>query len=274
MIWLALAVFACGDLTPGERVLGDEVRAKAFDGAEGFGASVAVDGTRLSVANSLQSGSWADGLESLDHGRARRVGEVDGLHWAWLENDTVIDLLDGAVIDRVDGATAVDVCPDGTVSWVDEGGEAVACGPLGSIWTECDGGACTVNRDEGVIATVSPGGALAWVQEQACWGDPMLEAEEARGAVRCEDGTELLGMKGDHLGLSIGGGRAAGRFNRHIVPPRLRIQDLNGGEVWLVDRAAENSRVSLDGAAGVVAVGVARFREGPTTGRVFVVEQP
>jgi len=271
MIALVLTIFGCGELTPGERVLGDEVRAKVFEGAPGFGASVAVDGERLSIANGLQSGLWSDAIEPLEHGRARRVGEVDGTHWAWLENDTVIDLLDGSVLERVDGATAVDVCPDGTVLWSDQAGEAVACSAYGSIWTECDEGSCTVNLDEGIVATVSPGGALAWVQEKACWGDPMLEVEEARGSVRCDDGTELLGMKGDHLGLSIGGGRAAGRFNRHIVPPRLRIQDLDGGLVWLIDRAAENSRVSLDGAEGVVAVGVAQFREGPTSGRVFVV---
>lgn len=273
MIWLVLA-FGCGDLTPGERVLGDEVRATVFEGAPGFGASVAVDTERLSVASALQSGRWSHALEPLTHGRARRVGEIEGTHWAWLGNDTVIDLSDGSVLGRVDGATAVDVCPDGTVLWSDQAGEAVACSAHGSIWTECDGGSCAVILDEEAIATVSPGGALAWFQDKACWGDPKLEVEEASGSVRCSDGTELMGMKGDHLGLSIGGGRAAGRFNRHIVPPRLRIQDLDGGPVWLVDRAAENSRVSLDGAAGVVAVGVAQFREGPTTGRVFVVELP
>ena len=272
MIWLAVMFIACGDLTPGERVLGDEIAARVFVGPEGFGASVAIDGERLSAANDLQSGSWSDALGALSHGRARRVGETEGLHWAWLYNDSVVDLSDGGVLERVDGATAVDVCPDGTVLWSEQGGEAVSCSDLGATWTECEGDDCTVYRNDAIIATVSPGGALAWVQGQVCWGDPSLHEEEAKGVVRCEDGTKLEGMKGDHLGISIGGGRAAGRFNRHIVPPRLRIQALDGGLVWLIDRAAENSRVSLDGAAGVVAVGVSQFREGPTSGRVFVVE--
>ena len=79
-------------------------------------------------------------------------------------------------------------------------------------------------------------------------------------------------MAGDHLGLSISMGRAAGRFNRHIVPPRLRIVSLVGDDTWIIDSAAENSRGGLGGDAEHFAVGVPEFRRGQSGGRIYVVE--
>jgi len=153
-------------------------------------------------------------------------------------------------------------------------GETIACSESGVIRTVCETGDCSVWVDDrNVDVGVSDGGDVGWWQGVACWGDPQLAFETGSGAVHCEDGRVIRGEVGDHLGLTLGAGRAAGRFNRHIVPPRLRIVPLGDGEVWTVDRAAENSRVSLAAVDGLTLVGVPQFRQARTFGRIFAVEE-
>ena len=274
-MWLWLFVTGCKDLTPGEEVLGDEVAAFVVQGPEGFGKAVALHGGRLLASNPLQLGDWRGSMKGLDSSEVRRIGLTDDGPWVWHREGA--EILWGEHLDQsstVGEITSIDRCPDGTFVSTVGVGESVACSQYGVLRTRCEADRCEVQIDDGpVLDEVSPGGAVAWLDDRACWGDPRLEDERAAGRVACDDGLERIGMDGDHLGLSIGGGRAAGRFNRHIVPPRLRIVPLGEGTVWLVDRAAENSRVSLSMDGQHTAVGVPSFRQGPASGRIYVVKQ-
>jgi len=274
MLAWVLAV-GCQDLTPGEWVLGDEIAAIVMTGQAGYGRSVAVQDERILVGDALHMGSWTDGLTRIGGAKARRVGFVGTEPWVWLSSQTVAWGEELQETMGVGVATSVDRCPDGTFVLTDGVGESVACSTQGVLRTRCTDERCVVQIDGGpILDEVSPGGAVAWQDGRACWGDPQLANEEATGRVACDDGLEQFGLIGDHLGLSIGGGRAAGRFNRHIIPPRLRIVPLGEGPVWLVDRAAENSRVSLSSDEHHTAVGVPAFRQGPTSGRIYLVERP
>ena len=272
MTGAVLLLLACQDLTPGEYVLGDEIPAQIVQGPDGFGASVATLADSRIVSQPVRMGLQGEALRSVDVDQVRRVGLTDDGPWVWLSEGAVLfgpTLTERIVLTQ---ASAIDRCPSGEFVSVTGAGEAVSCAESGVLQTRCSSGQCTVHIDDGPsLDRVSPGGDVAWVSGVACWGDPELEEELGAGRVTCEDGRELVGLTGDHLGLTIGGGRTAGRFNRHIVPPRLRIESLDGQPVWLIDRAAENSRVSLDASAGETLVGVAHFRQGGATGRVFVV---
>jgi hypothetical protein len=267
-LWLA-----CADLTVGERVLGEEVVAQTLQVAAGQGRVVGLHGDTLISTDDVVMGDWRTGQlspQGLQH--VRRVGLGEAGAWAWLKTDTVLSLPDGAVLTEFSGRpSAVDRCPNGEMLAVYGAGESVSCAEAGVLVTVCEGPVCDVRLGEEILDTVSPGGALSWLSGVPCWGDPMLEDERASGAVRCGDGTDIVGMEGDHLGLSLAGDRAAGRFNRHIVPPRLRIVSLSGADTWLIDTAAENSRVALAVSGAYVAIGVADFRRDDSGGRIYVV---
>jgi hypothetical protein len=269
-----LLFLACTELTPGERVLGDEVVATELRVASGQGRVLGLFGDGLISTDTPVMGDWRSGvLEAGDVGAARRVGHGPAGAWAWLGDGRVVSMPDGEVLAELGQPTGVDRCPDGEVVAVYGVGEAIACGDAGELSTACDGSGCEV-QGSSVSDRVSPGGAVAWIDGVACWGDPMLHNENGTGAVRCEDGTEVTGLEGDHLGLSLSAGRTAGRYNRHIVPPRLRIVSLAGEETWLIDSAAENSRVGLSGDGEHTAVGVPDFRRSNTGGRIYVVAAP
>jgi len=266
-------ILACGALTPGEGVLGEEIPATVFIMEPGQGRVVGLHDHEVITADPPVWGDWrSDAWSPMDLGGIRRVGHGVAGAWAWLEDGRVLSLPDGAVIGALRDATAVDRCPSGEVVAVYGAGEAIACGDEGLIFTECKNGRCVVYGVEGA-PEVSPGGAVGFWNGLACWGDPMLEAEKGRGRMACSDGRSARGKPGDHLGLSFAGGRAAGRFNRHIVPPRLRIVSLTSGDqTWVIDSAAENSRVGLSEHRGTHVVGVPDFRRGDSGARLFVVE--
>ena len=267
----ALAL-GCQDVTPGARVLGDEVSAQLVEGHAGFGQNVAMGLGSFLVSSPMKMGTDLNSLEAMDLGDVRQLGVSDAGFWAWLADGTIA--YGEAFQERLGpiSASAVDRCPDGEFVWTHGAGEAVACSHEGVIRTRCKDADCSVHVNDGPsLDAVTPGGDLGWHDGQACWGDPDLERERARGRVACEDGLELFGMTGDHLGLTLGAGRTAGRFNRHIVPPRLRIVPLMGDDVWLIDRAAENSRVSLASEEKVTLVGVPQFRAAQTRGRIYGV---
>jgi hypothetical protein len=46
---------------------------------------------------------------------------------------------------------------------------------------------------------------------------------------------------------------------------------LSGADTWLIDTAAENSRVALAVSGAYVAIGVADFRRDDSGGRIYVV---
>ncbi len=275
-------------------MLGDEVPAVVLDGAAGsqFGASVAIgrgeDGAITIVIGAPAAGTvravsasgetlWSTSGES---GLGTRVGWADGVAWAWTPG-VGVEGLNGAVTPpewSLPSATAVDICPDGDARARTGRGEDAVCGEGIEGRSRCNGMNCTVEMNTGSgweeVGETSPGSDLAVTSEALCWGDAHLLKEHARGGVQCTNSRLRRGLSGDHLGLSIGGQRAAGVFNRHLTPPRGRIVPLDGGEVWVVDRAAERSRIALDGGEGLVVVGVPGFgAQRAEEGRVYIVEQ-
>jgi hypothetical protein len=289
---MMLLLLACaGPLLPGEAVLGDEVEAVVIAGPDGggFGASVAIgedaDGAVRVVVGAPDSGRvevfdasgeslwWVQGAPGL----GTRVGWASGTAWAWAPGTEVrLDIASGTeLVATQPESTAAAVCPDGQILTRVGKGEDIACDDVGGMWTTCDGTDCSVEREGSVLdgATTSAGSAVGFWGDHACYGDARIAVEEAPGAVFCEDGAELEGEPGDHLGLAIAGGRVAGVFNRHLRPPRARIPALDGGVVWTIDRAAERSRIALASGHGLFAVGVPGF--GVTEarqGRVYLIE--
>lgn len=291
LLWLG---GCAADLLPGESVLGDEVPAVIVEGTAGsqLGAAVAIgwdaDGERSILVAAPGAGEVralnARGRTEWTHegepGLGTRVGWADGVPWAWSPGLGILRL-DGqppASDWSLPGATAVDVCADGTPRSVTGRGEDVVCGDELEARTTCQGAQCDVERitAEGVsrVGTTSAGSALAIVDGELCWGDARLGKETAPGGIQCESDQSRRGLDGDHLGLSIGGARTAGVFNRHITPPRARIVPLDGGEVWVVDRAAEGSRIHLAGSAGLTVVGVPGFgAQQAEEGRVYIIQE-
>jgi hypothetical protein len=289
MIWLLLA--CTGELLPSEAVLGDQVRAVVISGTagSGFGGAVAVgedhNGAVRVLVGAPDSGSvqaydsdgglmWSVQGES---GLGTRVGWHEGAAWAWAPGqDVVFDIQDNIDSEReVVASTASTVCPDGQVQVRVGKGEDIACDVAGVLTSRCEGADCTIERPGSVVdgARTSAGSAVGFWGDLACFGDAEIARDAPKGSVQCEDGTEIVGESGDHLGLAIAGGRVAGVFNRHLRPPRARIPSLDGEVTWVVDRAAEHSRIALAGAHGLYVVGVPGFgAQQAREGRVYVIE--
>jgi hypothetical protein len=127
--------------------------------------------------------------------------------------------------------------------------------------------------DPGLVA--GEGGALSLEGGVLCSGDPALRDDDGAGRVTCEDGRSAVGAVGDHLGLAIGGGYAAGAFNKWVVPGRGRLVPLEGGEVLVVERGAVGQPFRLAGGEGRLFVGAPfAAHEGVATGAVYTVELP
>ncbi len=270
---IVLLLLACGDLTPGEAVLGEEVPAAVFIMEDGQGRVVGLHGREIVTADPPIWGDWrTDAWSRIQVGSVWRVGHGSAGAWAWLEDGRVISLPDGKEINTLKKTTTINQYPSDELVAVFGPGENIACGTDGLIFTSCQSERCVVHGVDG-LPEVSPGGALGFWSGHACWGDPMLDLEQGRGRIACSNGDTVRGKPGDHLGLSFAGGRAAGRFNRHLVPPRLRIVSLNpDDQTWVIDSAAENSRVGLAEHLGTYVVGVPGFRRGSSGSRMFVVE--
>lgn len=115
-------------------------------------------------------------------------------------------------------------------------------------------------------------GILALEAGVVCVGDPELDRDDAGGRVRCEDGRELVGGQGDHVGRGIAAGYAAGVFNRWMVPPRARVWPIDGGEVLVVEVGAEGQVLTLAGDADTLFIGAPFHpRGGQPSGAVFTV---
>jgi len=287
-MWFLAWVGCAGPFLPGEAVLGEAVTARVIEGPVGsddFGTGLALGDGHLLVAEQMGFSLWEiSGTEvrGADHPRTTRVGWSDGDFWRWAPGGGVetVPLDVGGEEHLLDAAnaSAVDRCADGTVVLVTGAGEDIACGDEGIIRTACTDTLCSVILDvDGEIEeldTTSAGSAVGWSGSAACWGDAMLGVEEGAGRVTCDDGTLLDGIEGEHLGLSLGGGYVAGRFNRHTVPPRLRIHPISGGTIWTIDSASENSRASIAGWNGWVGIGVPGYI-GPDgkQGRVYLADE-
>lgn len=292
-----LLLAACGgDLLPGEAVLGEEVPAVVLSGEAGsrYGAALAV-GRRA-------SGERAIGIAAPDAGRVEVRGDDGALLWqaeggwglgvglAWLDGAPV-GLSPGEGIVRFDpegpvllravpAARDLAVCPDGSLLVVTRADEAVACGPDGrTLELRCaDDGACEVRLDGAVVGPALPGGDVGFDGEVACWGVLDLDDEAGPGEVRCEDGRAVAGIAGEHLGVALGQGWAAGTFTKWEVPARGRAVPLggltpDGQQAWIVDRAAEATALAVEAGEGLVLVGVPGYLgRSAGEGRVYVVD--
>ncbi len=294
--WLLAGCAA--SLLPGEAVLGEDVAAVAVTGEAG-----AALGTRLALGPEglLATAPGLGEVWGIDADGAVRwrwaVAPAGGLLDAWWGPEGAEALVRGEGIFRRDPDaegpgervraldetwTAAAPCPDGSVALAEGAGSAVACGEAGELRSTCAEGSCAVSlRDpatgeEVVLDETTPGSAVGFRGDgTACWGDVRAEEPTWTGEVRCADGLVLSGAEGEHLGVALAGDRAAGWFDKWIVPARARALDLGGGEAWVVDRAAERSRLALASGDGLWAVGAPGWMgHDAWTGRVWILEAP
>jgi hypothetical protein len=150
--------------------------------------------------------------------------------------------------ERVLGLRCAETCE--ALAWT------LAGEPLGAWGEGGEGGAVTEWRGE------------AWVS------DPDEATPDGRGVVTSESGERIEGEPGDHLGVALGGGYAAGVFNKWIVPPRGRVVPLGDGPVFALERGAEDQPMALSGDAATLVVGAPFYPYGGSpTGAVLVVER-
>lgn len=293
---LLLLVACQGDLLPSEIVLGDELPAVTVSGSAGseLGAAVAVGPEDAVAVGAPGAGQvrvvdadgrelWrAEGVEGL----GRRLAWTDEGLLAWAPGAGVYRLDAGAApaVWQATTAPVVAICNNGDVLERPSADEDVACDSdaAAMVWTECEAGACVAYARDGEegkrveLGASSPGSAVGFDQGLPCWGDAVVDGDVEPGRVSCLDGPEVEGLEGDHLGAAIGAGRAIGVFNKWIVPARARLVPLDGGQTWVVDRAAETSVLAADrGASGLVAVGAPGFgAQQAEEGRVFLFMDP
>lgn len=301
----------CGcaaDLLPGELVVPGELPSSQHLGSSdsALGASVAVEGGKL-LAGAPGSGQvrrldgeatsqgaeglgrWVWWTQGVAHAAASSDGvyRVDGVEASFLwEAPGAISYAAGETSqgERVAATTGLGVqLWDGEgqlLSRLELGGvERLAMGWERLLLQVCQGDACEVlawsfvTSDTTLLGPSGRGGGLVEVGGVAWWGDPQLEDEQGRGVVRSEDGDELEGIEGDHLGRSLCPGYAAGVFNTIAVPARLRLVPLAGGSVISVDQAPPGRAPTLACGDDLLMVGLPKdglHQWGE--GRVLVVE--
>ncbi|MDP2313000.1 MAG: hypothetical protein Q8P41_08850 [Pseudomonadota bacterium] len=262
----ALALLGCAaPLLPGEVVLGVEHPATFTYGAPGdhLGASVAGQGGRWLASAPGAGQTWRDGVavdaasvwvgwwgerEVFVSGGGRV--SVDGeARWTVLDATAWAASADGIVAATPTGVRLVD--RERTVPT--EGLSAVALGAERILGLVCVGGSCVGQAwtldgvDVGLYAHGGEGGAVGEWAGVAWAGAPRWDEPEAPGEVCAEDGTCRAGLPGDHLGAAIGGGYAAGSFNKWVVPPRARFVPLEDGVVYALETGAELQPLALSG---------------------------
>lgn len=139
----------------------------------------------------------------------------------------------------------------------------------------CEALAWTLSGDPlGAWGEGGEGGAVAEWHGVAWVSDPMDADPDGRGVVRSEEGEALEGEPGDHLGVALGGGYAAGVFNKWIVPARGRLVPLRGGPVFALERGAEDQPMALAGDDRTLVVGSPFYPHGGSpSGAILVVDR-
>lgn len=288
MYALSLSV-GCAELIPGEEVLGRDVPA-AFT----LGGARSALGSRIAwneqawlatapTAGETWTGGVAEATPALDVGwwgdRAvirRENGEIavdgEGM-WTlegsgpWAVGPAGVAVANGRGILLLDRSITVEIQGVAALAWGDERLLAMVCDPA------CEGRAWSLDGAPlGAFAAGGEDGAVGEWSGRAWAGDPRWDDPDAAGAVRAEDGTEIVGLAGDHLGGAIGGGHAVGTFNKWVVPARARIVPLDGGTVKAMEIGAENQPIVLDGDASTLMIGAPFYPAGGLpSGAVVVV---
>ncbi len=298
---MALFLMGCTeDLLPGESVVGAEVLAEVTYGepddrlgetltwngsvlaaAAPGGPAVLVDGERLEGPGAWV-GYWGERLVRIGPAGATADGEPLG---KLEELAGAVALAASSVSLYYAGRTHI----RGYDGWAIpvSGVEALAADDERVVALVCEpDGACVVEAFDPDLSPLGPvlgdgepltGGADGVVVIEdgvVCVGDPELQLDDAGGRVSCEDGRELRGAQGDHVGRGIAAGYAAGVFNRSVVPPRARIWPLDGGEVLVVEVGAEGQVLTLVGDADTLFIGAPFHpRGGQPSGAVFTVSR-
>lgn len=290
---LPLLLTACTqDLLPGEVVLPGDVPVEVRYGppSSALGQTVAWrEGVLLATAPGTGTVVVGEGGVAVDAVWAGFWGadvvfaDVDGEvyvngepRWsvpdavAFASGDTGVVASDGERLHLLDRGRSVRV----------EGLQAVAVGAERVLGVVC-ADTCTAQAWDffgnplGEWAAAGDGGAVAEWDGVAWAGAPDDETPDGRGRVRGEHGEEVVGEPGDHLGVAIGGGFVAGRFNKWIVPPRGRVVPLAGGEVYALERGGEDQPVALAGDGETLVVGSPSYPHGGTpTGAILTVGRP
>ncbi len=292
----ALALLGCTDPLVVERIIGVDIASVVYEGTENarLGASVAYDGRVAATAPGV-------GCVELDGegipGPSQWVGFVDGevaragdgelwLGEARHDAGTARAFAAGDTAVFLGGTAGVWTVPGGPVDIAVAAVEALAVdgSRLATRSRDAGAGGCrvvlwslaeTTPSGEEVSIPCSADGALAFVDGALCAGDPELADDVGTGTVGCDDGRAFRGEPGDHLGRAIGGGYAAGSFNKWLVPGLARLVPLRGGPLLALEEGAENQPHALAGDAGTLVVGAPYYAAGSLpTGAVFVVALP
>lgn len=275
-------------LLPGESVIGVDAPAQRWDGAPGerFGAAVAPGWATAAGVPALRA---LDDAEPADAGvPADWVGVgadhvyASGAGGAWWRDGVraAIDVPDarwaagpaGLVIADADGWWM----PETDVRVAARGITAVALGD-DRVLAAVDGAVRAWGLDgaaQDITLAIGEGGALGEWQGRAWAGSPEDATPDGAGRVCAEDGACIDGLAGDHLGRALGGGYAAGTFNKWIVPARARFVPLEGGVTQAMEDGQEDQPVTVAGDADGVWFGAPWFeQDGLPGGVVYRVDR-
>lgn len=292
-----LALGCTDDLLPGESILGVDRSVEVVYGGElsALGSSVAWSGTSWAAAAPGSGEVWVDG-EVTPTGDAPPAsaafvgwmgealvragpggGALDGEVLVGLEGDLFAASSGGIFVGDGDYLSVYSEEPravlPGLQALAAEGDDALALGCEADceyVWWTSEG-VLGVPLAAGIAG---PGGVIAVDHSNFCFGNPQLDDPDGAGTVTCTDGRSIEGEPGDHLGSAIGGGYAAGTFNKWAVPPRVRIVPLDGGEILVLEEGAENQPITLAGDDSTLIIG-APFHPhgGAPSGAVFIVSK-
>jgi hypothetical protein len=282
------------DLLPGESILGVDVPAVFTTGGarDQLGAEVAWSGDSWLATAPGAGQVWRDGVATdapaADAGfwgqhvvTVSREGEVfvDGEPAGAAEGapaavaigapGVAVATADAIALRDPEGLRAevrIDLRGVTSLAWGEERLLGLVCDPTceGRVWSR-------EGEDLGGFADGGEGGAVGEWHGRAWVGDPQLTDPDGAGLVRSEDGDVVAGAVGDHLGAAIGAGRAAGTFNKWVVPARARLVPLEGGEVLSMEIGAENQPIRLAGDDDVLVVGAPFYpANGHPSGAVVV----
>ena len=294
---IALLLGCSADLLPGESVLGVDVPMSVVLGEDGseLGSIVAWNGAAWAAAAPGAGEIWVDGEAS---------GGDEPFAWVGWWGDRLARGgqagvgVEGSDLPLLPGSLFA-ASAGGVFAWSDdeirawEGASAVLTGVV-ALAADESRVAARVCEDECSVTSASLdlvewqrasfsgestigglGGAVAFDNGAICVGDPELDLPDGAGSVSCDDGRLIEGETGDHLGQAIGGGFAAGTFNKWIVPPRARLVPLSGGEVLTLEVGAENQPIRLAGDDATLIVGSPFHpQDGLPAGAIFVVTHP
>lgn len=299
-LWVALG---CGDdLLSAESVLGVDVPVEATYGGETseLGSSVAWSGSSWAAAAPGAGEVWVDGeVTATGDAPPASAAFVGWMGEALVRAGPGGAVVNGEVLPELSGSVFA-VSSYGLFAWsegtltLNGGGSAPvagvqglttdtaqvlalvcsgACEPMGWVLMESLDLVPLFGFGEAEGAG-GPGGAIAIDFGAVCVGNPRLDDPDGAGSVTCSDGRHIEGEPGDHLGIAIGGGYAAGTFNKWVVPPRARILPLDGGEVLVLEEGAENQPIALAGDESTLIIGAPFHpRDGMPSGAVFVVSR-